>query len=693
MASTDEPQTRTGPWLERLTPESRLELYPLVSHYEDDQYIVGRLGTGEFVTLPEVGWRAIMLLRRGYPLKGIGARLYDLSGEEVDLYDFVVTLIDLGFVRAIDGHIVGTDETPKPSLTWLRPQYVRWIFSRPLKAFYFLFLTAAGLTLITHLDLLPGYQDFIWSPITSLVIVVNTSLSCVSLALHELAHLVAARSLGVPASVRFSTRLQYLVLHTDVTGLWAVPRRRRYRVYLAGVALDLALISIAILLLAYTPLPELAQNLLSALILINVLGIVWQCYIYMRTDFYFVLMDFLHCHNLFGDSLAYLRHFVRALRRQVGGKARAGPPADPLASLPAHERRKVRLYAWLMVIGSAVSLGTFAGFGLPVTVKIFSDAGGSLVLGLTTGQPLMVLDGVVTLAVVGGLEALFLVLFLKGHRGKLETLLRRLGLYRTRAPAEAPAVSVGQEAYAVAARIPAGASPSRTTSPGPSGGVPFSSPVNPPSPITAALERRTLSARAKPSPAASQAAEDGRLEAAERFRHLISTASQGDSDGLLSEAISAQLPEEARELLGQRHETGAPGEATIRGTGVGRDLEASAVSPGIPSEEVRLAKSGAASRFQYLISQAAAGSLTRPWYASRPKPLPVKRPRLSEGGITPADPLSSTDVPERFRYLLSWGLEGSSSRVWFQSRLTDLSRTNRLVLVGDYTDATRVDGG
>jgi hypothetical protein len=46
---------------------------------------------------------------------------------------------------------------------------------------------------------------------------------------HELAHLAAARSLGVPARIGLSTRLFYLVAQTDVSGIWAAPRRARYR--------------------------------------------------------------------------------------------------------------------------------------------------------------------------------------------------------------------------------------------------------------------------------------------------------------------------------------------------------------------------------------------------------------------------------------------------------------------------------
>ena len=56
---------------------------------------------------------------------------------------------------------------------------------------------------------------------------------------HELAHLIAARAVGVNSRMGISHRLWYLVAETDLTGLWSVTRNQRYLPMLAGMIVDL----------------------------------------------------------------------------------------------------------------------------------------------------------------------------------------------------------------------------------------------------------------------------------------------------------------------------------------------------------------------------------------------------------------------------------------------------------------------
>ncbi len=411
--------------LNNLSPETRVTLYPLVMRLEDEEYIVGRAETGEFVALPEVGGRIIELFQHGHSLGEAQAQLQQEYDAEIDLDDFVANLVELGFVQALDGHRLETAAAPRPNLAWLQARHVRWLFSRPVQFIYLVLLLAAALTLITHPELFPRYQDFFWSPITSLVILVNTAIVMTNLALHELAHLAAARSLGVPARIGLGTRLHNLVVQTDVTGLWAVPRHQRYRVYLAGMAWNLFSISVALLLLAYAPLATLARDLLQALVLGVFLGVLWQFEFYMRTDMYFVIMDLLRCHNLFEDSLAYLRYRARRLWRRVFPSTDAAP-TNPLDHLPTHEQRKVSLYAWFVLIGSTVSLLVFALYGLPILIELFVKAGRSVRQGITGRQLWPFLDGAVTLAIEGGLQVAFVVTFLRNRRGWFTNLRRAI---------------------------------------------------------------------------------------------------------------------------------------------------------------------------------------------------------------------------------------------------------------------------
>jgi len=414
MTGTTESSSVADKLLADLTSETHVTLHPLTIRQEDEEHIVGRVETGEFVALPEIGARIIELLQRGCSLGEVRAQIQEESGVEVALDDFLASLAELGFVQALDGHPVDLSETPKPNLAWLRAHHVRWLFSWPAQVVYLVLLLAAGLTLIGRPELFPRYQDFFWSSVSSLVVLGNTAVVMTSIALHELAHLVAARSLDIPARIGLGTRLTNLVVQTDVTGLWAVPRRQRYRVYLAGMVWDLLTMAVSLLLLAYVNLPVVAQDLLEVLVLANFLSLIWQFEFYMRTDIYFAVMDLLRCHNLFGDSLAYLRYWARRIGARI--ISRVTVPAHPLDHLPEHERRKVRLYAWFVLVGSTVSLTVFAFYGLPILVELFIQAGGSVWRGVALRRPWLFLDGAVTLVVEGAFQAGFLITFVKNHK-------------------------------------------------------------------------------------------------------------------------------------------------------------------------------------------------------------------------------------------------------------------------------------
>lgn len=118
-----------------LEPDSRVTLYPLAVRIEDDQYIVGRVTTGDFVALPEIGGQVIELLQRGCTLGEAQTQLDEEYGAQVDLTAFVTSLIDLGFVKALDGRSLGADETTRPNLVWLQPHHVCWLFSWPMRIF------------------------------------------------------------------------------------------------------------------------------------------------------------------------------------------------------------------------------------------------------------------------------------------------------------------------------------------------------------------------------------------------------------------------------------------------------------------------------------------------------------------------------------------------------------------------------
>ncbi|MDA0632335.1 hypothetical protein OUY22_02830 [Nonomuraea sp. MCN248] len=393
-----------------------LLLRPLSIQADDDpdSVIVGRPELGEFVSLPALYGKAVELLGDGLPVGVVQRRIEDEHDVELDVVQLVEALVDLGFVARLNDVDLpdAADEAPPPHLPWLAERHVGWLFGRPMGVLCAVLVGAAVVTLFGRPDLVPVYHDFFWSDYIGLTTLVNTAMFSVVISLHELMHLAAARSLGTPARIGFGTRLHNLVVQTDVTAIWSVPRRSRYRVYLSGTYCDLFLLAILLLVLAYANPPEEVAALLRALALITMLSVPIQAHVYMRTDFYFVLADLLRCRNLFGDGLDYARYL---LRRAVAVVRRTPPPADPSTELSARERRAVRIYAVLLVPAATIALGTFAIYTLPIIVSSLLQALVAVWGGLNGGSALQGVDGGLFLLVEGGIQVLFVVTFIRSH--------------------------------------------------------------------------------------------------------------------------------------------------------------------------------------------------------------------------------------------------------------------------------------
>ncbi len=406
-----------------LDVRTRIRLYPLVVREEDGEYVIGRIDTGEFVALPELGKHAIELLNSHRTLAEVTSLLEREHGEAVDLAEFVEQLIDLGFVESVDGATLDRGERFRPTLPWLRAERVRWVFTWPVAAGYAMLLTTAAIMLTTNPDLLPTYRKFFWGPRTSIVIAANTAMFLGVMAVHEFAHLAAARSLAVPARITFGTRLYSLVAQTEAPALWALPKRQRYRVYLIGMASDLGLLALALIVANTVP---TLRRLFEALAVILVIGLVSQLQLYMRTDLYFVLADLAKAKNLYQDAAVYaLERVRRAWDRLIG--ASHEQRADPLASLSDRERSVIRTYAPLMIAGSALALGLYAWYGLPILYRTLLQGIDALRSGLAAGRISDITDGILTLGVEAGLQILFIRQLLRGRRERIRRLRERFG--------------------------------------------------------------------------------------------------------------------------------------------------------------------------------------------------------------------------------------------------------------------------
>jgi putative peptide zinc metalloprotease protein len=329
-----------GTWSRRLSADSRLVLRELRITSEGDQHLIGDIARGEFVSVPAIAVTVIEALREGGTLAGTAQKVKARTGTQVDVADFAATLLELGFVARLDGvplasmspELTGGGRLGEVAARLAQPFYTRAAF-----ALYGLLFAGCIVALSAAPRLRPHVTQlfFLSNPVLSVALLAAVGMPLAMT--HELAHWLGARVTGVPARITISRRYYMLVAQTDLSALWAVPRRRRFPPLLAGIAWDTVRLSVLIAARAaqlagwWHPSPLLAR-LIAALIVTHTLSISWQFFIFLRTDIYAVLATGLGCLNLTEISRLWMARRYRKLSPEEAAGLAAASPRDLTAA-------------------------------------------------------------------------------------------------------------------------------------------------------------------------------------------------------------------------------------------------------------------------------------------------------------------------------------------------------------------------
>ncbi|MDA0634193.1 hypothetical protein OUY22_12270 [Nonomuraea sp. MCN248] len=306
-----------------------------------DDYVIGNGET--FVHVPAVAAAVVAALDGTRTVAQARERVRAERGVDVDVAAFVGGLEGAGLLR----------RAGRAPNVWdrIRPRHVAWFFSRPADVALLLLTGCALAAAVAEPRVRPDVTALVWTGSLTFTLAFAAG-SWILVFLHELGHIAAARSLGVRAELSLGTRLQFLVVQTRMTGVWGVPRRARYRAYLAGMRVDWTLICLSACVLYAT------EAALARLVMVICLAqVVWQFLFFMRTDVYYVFANAGGNKNLMADAQAYLRG--------RGGGA----------------RWSVRVYAWFLVVGRVLGLAFFAFYTVPITVAVCGRAAAELAAG------------------------------------------------------------------------------------------------------------------------------------------------------------------------------------------------------------------------------------------------------------------------------------------------------------------------
>jgi putative peptide zinc metalloprotease protein len=401
----------------QLDDETHVEFYkPFLRVKDGEKYIVGRADTRTFAEIPEAGVQAINLLEKGLSVKEVQDELKNVLGKEFDVKSFVSDLVSLGFVKSIGGQMVEEKrETKKALFKNVKKEHVGWLFSKPFLAGFVAPLIIVGITImLLNPPYWPKPQDLLFYKWLAVSLLGGVGLSFALLFLHELAHLFAAKSLGVEGSMSISNRLYFVVVETNLSNLWTVPRKRRYLVYMAGLIFDLTTISVLVILMWLSDIHVLGGSggilyqFAKAAVLLEFFRVVWQLMFYMRTDIYFLFADYLKCKNLYGDAVNYITNKLAKL----SGKS---DMQRDMSSIPESEMRVIRKYAIFFLVGTATSLIVFAILIVPLTTIIVVLAAQPLMKGYA-GNEAAFTDSIVVISITAFEFILLLYSFLKNKR-------------------------------------------------------------------------------------------------------------------------------------------------------------------------------------------------------------------------------------------------------------------------------------
>jgi hypothetical protein len=348
--------------------DAPVRLPPLVYLADGDEVTIGRPDTDSYGIFPPDGAAVVRRLAAGATPRQV-AEWYEAEfGESLDVDHLLAALAELELLHP-DGE--APVETPPP-VRWQR--LGRALFSWPAWLLYAGLILWAAVSMVRSPELAPSYRHLFFTDYYTLIEIGLFVGNVPLLMLHEAYHALAGRRLGVRSRLRISHRLYFLTLETSLDGLVAVPRRKRLLPILAGMLIDVVAFAVLTLAADLTRRPDGEFSFIGgwclAVAFTLLLRIVWQFFFYLRTDLYTLIATLLGCVDLHTTAKRLLAYrFGQLVGRPSGHDPSQWHPAD---------RRAARWYAWLILVGYTLSIGTFLLALAPALYQIFAGVLGRI---------------------------------------------------------------------------------------------------------------------------------------------------------------------------------------------------------------------------------------------------------------------------------------------------------------------------
>ncbi|WP_316570065.1 hypothetical protein [Neobacillus sp. YIM B06451] len=349
-----------------INKKTRVEIKPVIIRKDKKNFIVEDKQSGEFYEMPEPAVEAIRMIEEEIPLGEIEDILtFRFPEEEIDMIDFANQLIELGLVSKVDGVEVHTKKEKREELgfTWIPSWVGKMVFNRGSYIFYGLLFLINILYFIGKPDLFPNYKDYFVFSWMSLNVLLWIAIGMTLLLIHELGHILAMRSNDLPTRLSIGHRLMFLALETDMEGAWKLSPGKRNVLYLGGLCFDMAILAIALSVqYFYQTAPVLLLSIMKIVVIDIFIRFIFQCGVYMKTDFYFVLENSTGSYNLMENAHHYIKSFFKKEERKAG------------ETVYEEEKRTIKWYSVIYFLGVILTILVFAFYSIPQIITTISHS-------------------------------------------------------------------------------------------------------------------------------------------------------------------------------------------------------------------------------------------------------------------------------------------------------------------------------
>lgn len=404
------PQTIT------LSGDSVIKFFPLTRVREPDgRYYIGRESTSTYLHLKEKYAEIIRLCDGKRSLHQV-VELYTLynnlpinEGKRKILLketlELIEQLIEYKFIHYIDEQKLGARKRIKRKKSFDRLSLLDYVFSNTAFIFYFgLFFIGFTLSL-KNPALFPRAKDIFWHNRLVVSLVTQLLVSIILLTKHELAHLLSAANFGATGDIYLSRRIFFLVAETRLDDIYKLPRKKRAKIYLSGLASDAAVYGISIILLTINGigpfrLSPQASGFIKQVIVLSWLAMIWQFRFFMRTDIYALIEDYTGCDELLDLAKTKINYlFLKVTRFLSKSWSNKYKKYKKLLEEELYTSAQSILswYVWFVLIGVILTFYQFFVFEIPISLIAIKGGWTKIILGYQGKNRNLIYEGNIVL--------------------------------------------------------------------------------------------------------------------------------------------------------------------------------------------------------------------------------------------------------------------------------------------------------